>query len=371
MDADGLLSSYLFDLPPESVAQHPAPARDASRLMLLPREGDPEEHVFSRLPELLQPGDLLVRNNVRVLPARLLGKRRGGGAAELLLIRKEDEAGAEEPERWLCMARPANRFTPGREFVFGENGENGELVATAGERAEDGLVWAAFSLAGKSISGNDFLAALETFGQVPLPPYITRPDKCPSPEDAIRYQTVYASRPGAVAAPTAGLHFTEELDRRLAERGVGLAEVTLNVGPGTFKPIKAECLDDHHMHAEWYDIPPETWEQVRKTKAEGGRVIAVGTTSARTLESAARSAVGSNAELSGWTDIFIRPGHTWRLVDGMVTNFHLPGSSLIVMVSALAGRERVLACYRRAVAGGWRFYSYGDAMLVWRAGDDP
>lgn len=361
MGSDDLLASYLFDLPPELVAQRPAPERDASRLMVLPPGGEPEERVFADLPDLLRPGDLLVRNNARVLPARLLGKRRGGGAAELLLVRKED---GPDGERWLCMARPANRFAPGRQFSFGGGGE---LVATAGERGDDGMVWVSFSR-----SGADFLAALEEYGQVPLPPYILRPGGRPAPEDAERYQTLYASRPGAVAAPTAGLHFTRGLDARLQERGIGVAEITLNVGPGTFRPVKADNLADHRMHAEWCDVPAATREAVRDTRRRGGRIVAVGTTSARTLESMAgaldEDGNGGGGQHAGWTDLFIRPGHRWRVVDGMVTNFHLPGSSLLVMVSALAGRERIMACYRRAVEERWRFYSYGDAMLLWRPG---
>lgn len=350
MQADGKLASYMFDLPPELVAQHPAAQRDASRLMRLNGDGGTETGLFSELPDLLEPGDLLVRNNVRVLPARLLGRRTGGGAAELLLVRRDEDAA---DERWLCMARPANRFKSGREFFFGDGGE---LSAVADCRGEDGMVWVRFSL-----RGPDFFAMLDRVGRVPLPPYIERPDKKPTAEDVVRYQTVYARRPGAVAAPTAGLHFTPELDARLARRGVEVAEVTLNVGPGTFRPIKEAELADHRMHSEWYDVPPETWEKVRAARSGGGRVIAVGTTSVRSLESAACS-----GRLSGWTTLFIRPGYRFQTIDGMITNFHLPGSSLIVMISALAGRERVLEAYRRAVAERWRFYSYGDAMLIWR-----
>lgn len=348
MPVDDRLSSYMFELPPELVAQHPAVERDASRLMVLGADGQTEERVFADLPDLLKPGDLLVRNNVRVLPARLLGRRPGGGAAELLLVRREDAA---DGEVWLCMARPANRFKPGRKFSFGDR-----LTATALDRDDAGMVRVAFSR-----RGDDFMAALDECGQVPLPPYIERPDKRPTSEDAERYQTIYASRPGAVAAPTAGLHFTPAVDARLAERGVEVAEVTLNVGPGTFRPIKEEDLSRHRMHSEWYDISPDAWERIRSARERGGRVVAVGTTSARTLESAAASGA-----LTGWTELFIRPGYEFRLVDGMVTNFHLPGSSLLVMISALAGRERVMAAYGRAVAEGLRFYSYGDAMLIWR-----
>lgn len=351
MSTDSLLSSYLFDLPPELVAQTPAPRRDASRLMQLAAEGGVSEHVFADLPGLLRAGDVLVRNNVRVLPARLLGKRAGGGAAELLLVRKEDDS-QDGGERWLCLARPANRFKPGREFSFGE----GALTAVAGERGDDGMVWVSFSC-----EGEDFLAALEQHGQVPLPPYIQRPDKRPTPEDAGRYQTIYARNPGAVAAPTAGLHFTPEVDAALAANGVAVAEVTLNVGPGTFRPIKEENLDNHRMHSEWYDVPEATREAMERARAGGGRVVAVGTTTVRALESAA-----ADGKPRGWTELFIRSGYRFRAIDGMVTNFHLPASSLLVMISALAGRECIMDAYRRAVDGGWRFYSYGDAMLVWR-----
>jgi S-adenosylmethionine:tRNA ribosyltransferase-isomerase len=206
--------------------------------------------------------------------------------------------------------------------------------------------------------------ALERVGQIPLPPYIDRSgeaDGKPTQEDAARYQTVYAKNPGAVAAPTAGLHFTPAVDAALDARGVGVCEITLNVGPGTFRPIKEENLDKHAMHSEWYNVPDETWRRVAETKRAGGRVVAVGTTTARTLEAAA-----STGERAGWTEIFIRPGYDFKIIDGLVTNFHLPGSSLLVMISALAGRERVLDCYGHAVRGEWRFYSYGDAMLIWK-----
>ncbi len=342
----------MFDLPQDRIAQRPARERDASRLMVLGADGGIRDRVFSDLPDLLAPGDLLIRNNVRVIPARLLGRRRGGGAAELLLVRPGEKNGAEA---WLCLARPANRFKPGREFSFGD----GELVATALEPGEQGMVWVAFSR-----TGADFSAALERLGQVPLPPYIERPDKRPDALDAERYQTTYAKRPGAVAAPTAGLHFTPEVDRRLAARGVGVAELTLNVGPGTFRPIQAENLDDHRMDAEWYEVPPSVREAAEEARRRGGRVVAVGTTTARALETAAASGADS-----GWSGLFIRPGFRFRALDGLVTNFHLPGSSLLVMISALVGRERILSAYRRAVASGYRFYSYGDAMLVWPSRD--
>ncbi len=347
---DASLSSYMFDLPGGLIAQHPAVQRDASRLMLLGADGAIEDRVFADLPELLSPGDLLVRNNVRVLPARLLGKRAGGGAAELLLVRREMRDNAEA---WLCLARPANRFKQGREFYFGPDRE---LVATALDRDDQGMVWIQFSL-----QGDAFIAALDQYGQVPLPPYIERPDKQPTSEDTERYQTVYAKHPGAVAAPTAGLHFTPDVDARLRARGIGVAELTLNVGPGTFRPIKAEQLDQHRMDAEWYNIPAENWQQIADVRARGGRIVAVGTTSVRALESAAHS-----KNLSGWTELFIRPGFEFQVIDGLVTNFHLPGSSLLVLISALAGRDRIMHAYARAVENQYRFYSYGDAMLIWR-----
>lgn len=350
MAADNLLSSYMFELPQELVAQHPADRRDASRLMYVEPGGNAAEKRFADLPGLLRPGDMLVRNDVKVLPARLLGKRPGGGQAELLLVRKNDDP---ENELWLCLARPANRFKPGRTFHFGPEGE---LAATARERGDEGMVWMEFP-----VKGNEFLETLERLGQVPLPPYIGRPGKQPEPADAARYQTIYANRPGAVAAPTAGLHFTADLDRALRERGVDIVHVTLNVGPGTFRPIKTENLDDHHMHSEWYSVLPEDWERIRRTRENGGRIVAVGTTSTRTLE-----AVAAGGPLTGWTNLFIRPGHPFRCVDGMITNFHLPGSSLLVLVSALAGREKIMELYRKAVRERWRFYSYGDAMLIWR-----
>ncbi len=348
-DVDGLLSSYQFVLPPELIAQTPADRRDRSRLMVLAPDGGVTEGLFRDLPSHLRAGDLLVRNNARVLPARLIGLRRGGGKAELLLVRRDDDFSGE---RWLCMARPANRFKPGRVFSFGPDGG---LVATAGDRGDDGMVWVEFAW-----TGGTFMDALSRYGRVPLPPYIERPDGVPTDRDAERYQTIYASRPGAVAAPTAGLHFTPELDDELRGMGVELAELTLNVGPGTFRPIAEEHIENHRMHAEWYEIPPDVWQRVQAARAAGRRVVAVGTTSARTLEAA-----GTTGRTRGWTDIFIRPGYRFAVVDGLVTNFHLPGSSLLVMISALAGRDRVMAAYDRAVAGRWRFYSYGDAMLIW------
>lgn len=347
---DDLLQSYVFDLPDGLIAQHPAQERDASRLLVLDRDGNIQDKTFKDLPGLLRPGDLLVRNDVRVIPARLRCKRSGGGAAELLLVHRD----AGQPgQSWRCMARPASKFKTGREFVFGSPA--GQLRAVVTGRSQD-LVCVRFDA-----DDADFMDLLTKVGEVPLPPYITRSSGGPDADDTERYQTTYAARPGAVAAPTAGLHFTPGVDAALAERGVRVAALTLNVGPGTFKPVSVPNLADHTMHAEWYDIPPQTMEAVHAAHDAGGRVIAVGTTSVRALESAALSGV-----LTGWTDIFIRPGFAFRCVDGLVTNFHLPGSTLIVLVSALAGRTRVLGAYAHAVEHAYRFYSYGDAMFVWR-----
>lgn len=353
MNQDALLSSYQFHLPQERIAQRPAERRDASRLMALAADGGIVETVFSELPNLLEPGDLLVRNNAKVLPARLIGRRAGGGVTEMLLVRPGEYAGEEA---WYCLARPASHLKAGKSVVFGD----GELTAAVLAKEAGGAVWAAFSE-----KGERFRAALERVGRLPLPPYIERPDRTPTREDVERYQTAYAKKEGAVAAPTAGLHFTPELDERLRERGVDIAEITLHVGPGTFRPIKADNLDDHVMDAERYEIPTECWRAIREARDAKRRVVAVGTTTARSLEAAALSELDGETVLDGWTSLFIRPGHRFRLVDGLVTNFHLPGSSLLVLISALAGRERILASYERAVAGGYRFYSYGDAMLIW------
>ena len=349
---DDALASYHFHLPPGLIAQHPAERRDASRLMVLHDDGKEEDRGFGDLPSLLAPGDILVRNNARVLPARLLGKRPGGGAVELLLVRPTgDDAAA-----WLCLARPASHLREGMALSFGE----GALTGTVGTKGAGGEVAVRFSLDGQA-----FRDALQAHGLLPLPPYIKRLDGKPTSEDVERYQTSYAKKEGAVAAPTAGLHFTPMIDRQLAERGVEILELTLYVGPGTFRPIKTDNLSGHRMDAERYEIPAHTWETLAAARREGRRITAVGTTTVRTLESAAL-----NGEAEGWTSLFIRPGHRFAMIDGLVTNFHLPGSSLLVMLAALIGRERILAAYERAVRKGYRFYSYGDAMLVWRAGQE-
>jgi S-adenosylmethionine:tRNA ribosyltransferase-isomerase len=370
-DADDALDLYDFDLPLERIAQRPLARRDASRLMVLAPGAPPRHRHFADLADELRPGDRLVRNDTRVIPARLMGRRPGGGKTELLLVRPEPETdGTAAPERWRCLARPASPLKPGMRLRFSGASADGPAGADGVEswggvvegRGDAGAVVFRFDAAG------DFWALLDRYGQVPLPPYIAREGGAPDAEDAEEYQTLFARVPGAVAAPTAGRHFTPELDARLAERGVGFASLTLHVGPGTFRPVTATRLSMHVMDAEWYDLPPEAARAVDAARREGRRVVAVGTTVARALESAARraEAEGRTTLPAGpaWTDLLIRPGHAFKAVDALVTNFHLPRSSLLALASAWAGRERILAAYREALAEGYRFYSYGDAMLL-------
>jgi len=348
--SDDLLSLYDYDLPPELIAQRPAGKRDESRLLLLAGDGKSAHRSFRELPEILCPGDLLVRNNTRVIPARLRGKRPGGGKTELLLIHR-----LEGDERWLCLARPTSHLKPGKQIFFGE----GRLVATVEERLGEGKVTVSFG----TMDAGGFMEQLESLGEVPLPPYISRGEDKPDTSDRDRYQTIYASENGAVAAPTAGLHFTPEIDAALAARGVACAYLTLHVGPGTFRPIKTERLSEHRMDEEYYIVPEETAAAVNAAKQEGRRVITVGTTSTRALESVTDES-GCVHPGQGWTDCFITPGYRFRAIDGLLTNFHLPRSSLLALVSALAGRERIIEAYKEAVAEKYRFYSYGDAMLI-------
>jgi S-adenosylmethionine:tRNA ribosyltransferase-isomerase len=316
--------------------------------MHLPRTvGPPTHHIFRELPTLLREGDLLVVNRSRVFPARLLGQRRGGGTAEILLLRALD---ADE-RTWEAYLRPARRL-PAGETVHIADGLR--VHVRSGPLPPDGRRVVELEADGAVPD------LLERHGHVPLPPYVQRADV---PTDRERYQTVYARERGSVAAPTAGLHFTPELLGKLQERGIARADVVLHVGPGTFKPVAVEDVDDHAVDPERYTIPVETADAIRRTRERGGRVIAVGTTTTRTLEGAAESD-GTVRAGSGETALFIRPGHPFRAVDGLVTNFHLPRSSLLMLVSAFAGRERVLAAYAEAVAQGYRFYSYGDAMIV-------
>ena len=336
-------SDFYFDLPEELIAQTPLPQRDGSRLLLLDRNtGELEHRHFYELPELLRPGDCLILNDSRVLPARLLGVRSTGGSVELVLLRDLGEG------RWECLSRPGKKTRPGTELSFGE----GELTATVESVTDGGNRIVRFHYEGI------FLEVLERLGKMPLPPYIKE-----ELQDAERYQTVYSRELGSAAAPTAGLHFTRELLQKIENKGVRIGYVTLHVGLGTFRPVKEEEIEDHAMHAEFCVVPEETAKLVTETRQNGGRVIAVGTTSCRTLESFAKED-GSLPPASGWTNIFIYPGYRFKCVDALVTNFHLPESTLIMLVSALAGRENVLHAYEEAVKQRYRFFSFGDAMFI-------
>ena len=336
---------FFYDLPPELIAQTPPERRDGSRLMTLSRTtGRVDHRRFYELPELLRPGDCLILNDSRVLPARLLGQRLpGGGACEvLLLIDRGDRT-------WECLVRPGRRMKPGTRLSFGD----GQLIAQVSAEMEDGGRLVTFDYDGI------FLEVLERLGKMPLPPYIKE-----ELQDRERYQTVYSRVAGSAAAPTAGLHFTPELLEQIRAMGVETGYVTLHVGLGTFRPVKEEELTDHAMHSEFCTVPQETAELINRTKAAGGRVVCVGTTSCRTLESWAGEDGHMEAK-AGWTDIFIYPGYRFKVTDALVTNFHLPESTLIMLVSAFAGRERVLAAYEEAVREKYRFFSFGDAMFLY------
>ena len=343
-----LIRDFDFELPDGAIAQEPAP-RGTSRLLVLDEEGPPRHRRIADLPALLAPGDLLVVNDTRVIPARLLGRRPGGGAVELLLVERRGE------REWECLAKPGRRARPGPRLAF-----DGGLAAT--------VLPAAPAPGGDGRRRVEFSAPVEPFleaiGHVPLPPYIKRPDRAADRES---YQTLFAARPGAIAAPTAGLHFTPELVAGLAGAGIALATITLHVGIGTFKPVTAELVHEHVMEEERYEIPASAAGAIAAARARGGRVVAVGTTVVRTLESVAAAHGGEIVPGAGRTALFITPGFRFRAVDVLLTNFHLPRSTLLLLVSAFAGRERVLAGYREAIAAGYRFYSYGDAMLARRA----
>ena len=356
-----LLSDYDFALPEAQIAQTPLAARDASRLFVVSRASGAWAHRhFADLPGLLRQGDLLVVNDARVIPARLLGSKADtGGRVELLVVRPASSTltsqalGSDaEALEWICLGQASKGLKPGARLTF-----SGGLVAEVLEALGRGEYRVRFQAA----PGTSLAEVLNQAGRLPLPPYITR---APEEADAERYQTVYARASGAVAAPTAGLHFTDATFQALAARGIQRVEVTLDVGPGTFLPVREENLEKHRMHPERYFVPEATARAVNAAKAEGRRVVAVGTTVVRTLESAWDAASGTLREGPGETEIFIRPGFDFRAVDVLLTNFHLPRSTLVVLVSALLGRERTLAAYREAVAAGYRFFSYGDAMLV-------
>lgn len=347
---DQRLSSYDYHLPEERIAQNPAEPRDASRLLLV--QGQTHEHrIFRELDELLRPGDLLVVNTTRVLPARLYGRKPTGSDVELLLLEERSA------DTWLSLVRPGKRLKPGAVVEIPDPQGGAPLRATIVDSdAPTGGRLVRFELP----EGCDrLLHCLDRYGEVPLPPYITESTAADE-----RYQTVYAQQPGSVAAPTAGLHFTPALLERLAARGIGRAEVTLHVGIGTFRPVESENILEHNMHAEVAELGAETVEQIKATRARGGRVIAVGTTTVRTLEGVAALHDGDLQPFAGPLNLFIYPGFRWQVIDGLITNFHLPKSSLMMLVSALIGRERLLALYDEAIREQYRFYSFGDAMLL-------
>ena len=337
-------SDFYYEVPEELIAQAPLEHRDHSRLLTLNREtGKTGHHHFYELPEFLKPGDCLVLNNSRVIPARLLGHREPtGGAVELLLLKDLGD------NTWECLAKPGRKCRIGTELSFGD----GRLTAKVVGDGDDGKKLVQFFFTGI------FLEVLAELGKMPLPPYIRE-----ELEDGERYQTVYSKINGSAAAPTAGLHFTPELLQQIEEKGVRLAYVTLHVGLGTFRPVKADEITDHHMHSEFCEISQETADLLNETRRQGGRIVCVGTTSCRTIESLANDN-GTFVERSGWTEIFIYPGYRFKAMDALVTNFHLPESTLVMLVSAFAGREHVLAAYAEAVKERYRFFSFGDAMFI-------
>ena len=337
-------SDFNYELPPELIAQTPIQRRDASRLLVLDKNTGAWQHRhFYDLPEYLRPGDCLILNNSRVLPARLLGHRLpGGGACEVLLLIDRGQ------KTWECLVRPGKRMRTGAKLSFGD----GELTAEVVEELPGGNRLVRFDCEGI------FLEVLEKLGKMPLPPYIKE-----ELQDQERYQTVYSRVNGSAAAPTAGLHFTQELLDRVTAMSVKIGYVTLHVGLGTFRPVKEDEIEGHEMHSEYCIIPQETADLINETRKNGGRVICVGTTSCRTIESWATED-GTMTASAGWTDIFIYPGYRFKVMDALITNFHLPESTLIMLVSALAGREHILAAYREAVQEKYRFFSFGDAMFI-------
>lgn len=337
---------FNYELPEELIAQDPLSDRSSSRLMVLDKEtGEIKHKIFRDITAYINPGDCLVINDTKVIPARLIGERVGTGAAiEVLLLKRIPDRN----DIWEVLVKPGKKAKVGTQISFGD----GKLVATVIDIVEEGNRWVQFTYNGI------FEEILDELGQMPLPPYITH-----KLEDQTRYQTVYAKYEGSAAAPTAGLHFTKELLEQIKEKGATVVSVTLHVGLGTFRPVKEENILAHHMHSEFYMISEEAANTINETKRNGGKIISVGTTSTRTLESAAKED-GSLEACSGWTEIFIYPGYQFKVVDSLITNFHLPESTLIMLVSALAGRENVLKAYRTAVEEKYRFFSFGDAMFI-------
>ncbi|MGL5417103.1 MAG: tRNA preQ1(34) S-adenosylmethionine ribosyltransferase-isomerase QueA [Clostridium sp.] len=338
------VSDFDFNLPEELIAQHPLKERDSSRLMVLDKKtGEIEHKKFSDIIDYLNEGDTLILNNTRVMPARLIGqKEETGGKIEFLLLKRL------EGDKWECLAKPGKTARVGRKFTFGD----GKLKCEVIEVLETGNRVIEFSYDGI------FEEVLDSLGEMPLPPYIHE-----RLDDKERYQTVYSKEKGSAAAPTAGLHFTEELLEKIKEKGINIGYLTLHVGLGTFRPVQVDDINNHVMHSEFYQVSAETADLINKTKENGGRVISVGTTSTRTLETVADEN-GKIKESSGWTDIFIYPGYKFKVVDNLITNFHLPESTLIMLVSSLAGQENVLNAYNVAVKEKYRFFSFGDAMFI-------
>lgn len=340
------LHDFYYELPEELIAQDPLSDRSSSRLMVMDRRTGALEHkIFRDIVDFLNPGDCLVINDTKVIPARLIGEKDGTGAAiEVLLLKRKEDL----KDVWEVLVKPGKKAKPGTRITFG----GGRLAAEVIDIVEEGNRLIRFEYEGI------FEEILDELGQMPLPPYITH-----KLQDQNRYQTVYAKHEGSAAAPTAGLHFTKELLEQISNKGVEIATVTLHVGLGTFRPVKVENIQEHHMHSEFYMITQEAADKINEAKERGGRVICVGTTSCRTIEAAA-SEDGRLEACSGWTEIFIYPGYKFKMLDALITNFHLPESTLLMLVSALAGRENVLAAYKTAVEERYRFFSFGDAMLI-------
>lgn len=370
-----LVSDFDFHLPDELIAQQPLPARDDSRMLVLARgSGDHSDRQFRDFPDLLKPGDLVVFNNTRVFPARLYGRRAGAraqplssrnpaardflqGRIEVLLIRQI----SAEPNEWECLVRPGRKIGIGEHLLFGEENELQAEVVSRGAFGERRVRFLPAGRTDDASASADFFAVLERIGHIPLPPYIERAD---SAGDRDRYQTIYAQQRGSVAAPTAGLHFTAAILERMRARGVETAEITLHVGLGTFQPVRVDRVEEHKIHSERYSISNAAASAIQRARTEGRRIVAIGTTTVRTLEHALRLGDGKIMPGDGAADLFIYPGFQFRVVEAMLTNFHLPQSSLLMLVSAFAGRENTLRAYQHAVAQRYRFYSYGDCMFI-------
>lgn len=347
-NSDYSLAAYQYDLPTHLIAQEPAVPRDHSRLMVVSSRTEHQHVHFKDLPRFLCPGDLLIVNNTRVIPARMYGYKPSGAKVEVLLLEPR-------PPQWLALVKPGRRLKPGSCIHFGPDIDNPLLTAQveACDLNTNGRL-----LTFETLTDTPVDQLLESLGEVPLPPYIANSQATPT-----QYQTIYAQHPGAVAAPTAGLHFTPEVFQALEQKGIQQAEVTLHVGLGTFRPVESEAITEHQMHSEWVDLPQTTVDLIKATKARGNHVFAVGTTTVRTLEGVATQE-GQLKAYQGPVNLFIYPGYQWKVVDGLITNFHLPGSSLLMLVSGLVGRQRLMALYQMAINEAYRFYSFGDAMII-------